>query len=113
MHGYKPPYKYVEMIWDDAASNSDAWVHKDDIQEPEQVITRGWMIKEDDRAVYLASSVSNIKDFEDTVGNTMTIPKGMIVTRRDIRVSNASSKSRNNLRTKPGTEELHREQSKG
>lgn len=109
---YKPPYQYIEVIWDDAASNTDAWVHKDEMQEPEQVLTRGWMIKEDDRAIYIASSVSNTKDFEDTVGNTMTVPKGMLVSRRNLRVSSiAKRKPRHKLHTKPGTEEVHREQS--
>lgn len=94
MKKYLPPYKYVEVIWDDAASNSEAWVHKDDIALPEQVITRGWIIKEDERSIAIASSVSNIEEFEDTVGNTMTIPVGMIVSRRELRVTNAVSKSR-------------------
>lgn len=108
---YRPPYKFVEIVWDDAASNSDAWVHKDDIALPEQVITRGWLIKEDVRSVAIASSVSNIEEFEDTVGNTMTIPIGMIVSRRELKVSNASVKLRHKVRTKSSTEEVHREPS--
>lgn len=109
--GYRPPYPFVEVIWDDAASNSEAWVHKDDIALPEQVITRGWLIKENDRSIAIASSISNIEEFEDTVGNTMTIPKGMIVSRRKITVSNASSKPRHKLHPKPDAEEVHREPS--
>lgn len=92
MSGYKPPYKFVEVIWDDAASNSEAWVHKNDLALPEQVITRGWLIKEDDRAIYIASSIANNVEFEDTVGNTMTIPKGMVVSRRDLKVASARIK---------------------
>jgi hypothetical protein len=113
MKKYVPPYPFVEVIWDDAASNSEAWVHKDDIAAPEQVITRGWLIKEDERSIAVASSVSNIEEFEDTVGNTMTIPKGMIVSRRNIKVANARSKSRHNVHPKSGTEEVHREPRKG
>lgn len=92
MSVYKPPYKFVEVIWDDAASNSEAWVHKNDLALPEQVITRGWLIKEDDRAIYIASSIANNVEFEDTVGNTMTIPKGMVVSRRDLKVASARIK---------------------
>lgn len=110
---YKPPYQLVEVKWDDAASNSEAWVHKDDMEAPEQVITIGFVIKEDERAVYIASSVANDEDHEETVGNTMTIPKGMIVSRRNIRISDASRKPRHKLHTKPSAEELHREPSKG
>lgn len=110
---YRPPYKLTEVIWDDAASNSEAWVHKDDMEAPEQVITVGYVIKEDDRAVYIASSVSNDKAHEDTVGNTMTIPKGMIVTRREIKVSNAKRKPRHKVHPKSCTKELHREPSEG
>lgn len=110
---YRPPYKLVEVIWDDAASNSEAWVHKDDMESPEQVITIGFVIKEDDRAIYIASSIANDEDHEDTVGNTMTIPKGMIVSRREVRLSSVRNKPRHKLHTKSGTEEIHREPSKG
>lgn len=110
---YRPPYKFIEVIWDDAASNSDAWVHKDDIALPEQVITRGWLIKEDERSVAIASSVSNVEEFEDTVGNTMTIPRGMIISRRELKVSNASVKLRHKVHTKSSPEEVHREPSQG
>lgn len=111
--GYVPPYKLTEVIWDDAASNSEAWVHKDDMEAPEQVITIGYVIKEDDRAVYIASSVANDEEHEETVGNTMTIPKGMIVSRRNVKVVNASRKLRHKIHTEPSAEELHREPSDG
>ncbi len=84
---YKPPYKYVEVVWEDATSNSESWVHINDIVAPERVVTRGWLVKETEKAVTLASSVSLEEDFEETVGNTMTVPVGMIVSRRELRVS--------------------------
>lgn len=89
---YAPPYPFVEIIWDDAASNSETWVTAEQITGPEQVITRGWLVKETDTFVALAGSVANEDLDEDHVGNTMTIPKGMIVSRRELRLSTARPK---------------------
>jgi hypothetical protein len=82
---YKPPYPLVEVIWDDAASNSETWVTTKDIQPPEQVVTVGYLVKERKRYVCVASSVPNEDCHEDQIGNTMTIPNGMIVTMREIK----------------------------
>lgn len=82
---YKPPYPLVEVIWDDAASNSETWVTTKDIQPPEQVITVGYLVKERKRFVTIASSVANEAVHEEQIGNTMTIPRGMIVTMREIK----------------------------
>jgi len=90
--GYRPPYKLVEIIWDDASSNSETWVAVKDITEPEQVITVGFLVKETDKFVSVATSVSNEDLDEDVVGNTMTIPLGMIVSRRDIVAKTAIKK---------------------
>lgn len=89
---YRPPYPFEEVIWDDAASNSESWVHISDVIAPEQVVTRGWLVKETEKAVTLAASVSMQQEFEETVGNTMTIPKGMIVSRRQITVHSKKAK---------------------
>lgn len=89
---YTPPYPFVEIVWDDAASNSATWVEVSEVTAPEQVITRGFMVKETDTYVCLAGSVSNEELHEQTVGNTMTIPKGMIVSRRELRLSTARPK---------------------
>lgn len=111
MRPYAPPYKLVEIIWDDAASNASTWVHKDNMEHPEQVVTVGWLIKEDDKAVYTASSIANDKEHEDDVGNTMVIPKGMIVSRREVKLTNARSKPRHILHPQSNTKEVHREPS--
>lgn len=99
MTNYKPPYSFVEVIWDDAASNTEAWVGVNDIAAPEQVITRGWLVKETDTYVSVAASVSNEELHEETVGNTMTIPKGMIASRRELTVSTKKTKAKGNERT--------------
>ncbi len=84
---YKPTYPLVEVIWDDAASNSESWVNVKDITEPEQVITVGYLVKKTKTSLTVAASVSNEELHEDIVGNTMTIPRGMIVSFRELKVS--------------------------
>lgn len=91
---YVPPYPFIEVVWDDAASNSSTWVTIAEVTGPEQVITRGWLVKETDTFLSIASSVSNVEIEEDTVGNTMTIPNGMIVSRRALRLSTAKTRAR-------------------
>lgn len=86
---YAPPYPFIEIVWDDASSNSETWVTADAIAAPEQVITRGWLVKETETFVSIAGSVANESLEEDYVGNTMTIPKGMIVARRELKLSTA------------------------
>lgn len=86
---YKPPYKFVEVVWEDAASNSETWVTAKEITAPEEVITRGWLIRDEPKYVAIASSVSNEDLEEDHVGNTLTIPRGMIMTMRELRLTTA------------------------
>lgn len=103
------PYPLVEVIWDDASSNSESWVHVNDVVAPERVNTTGFLVKETDKAITIAASVSMEEAFIDTVGNTMTIPKGMIVSQREVRIVNARSKLRHKVHPKSGAEEVHRE----
>jgi hypothetical protein len=83
---YVPPFPFIEIIWDDAASNSATWVDIADVCKPEQVVTRGWLVVETDDYVSIVSSVSNDEANERNVGNVMTVPKGMIVKRRELSV---------------------------
>lgn len=89
---YKPPYKFVEIIWDDAASNSKTWVEIADVAPPAPVITRGWLVRDEPKFVSVASSVSNEELEIDNVGNTMTVPRGMIVTMRELRLTTVRAK---------------------
>jgi hypothetical protein len=94
---YKPPYKFVEIIWDDAASNAETWVSTKDITGPEQVITRGWLVREESKFVAVASSVSNEDLEEDHVGNTITIPRGMITSMRELRLTTVKARKAKNV----------------
>jgi len=89
---YKPPYKFVEVVWEDAASNSETWVKAEEITAPEEVITRGWLVRDELKYVAIASSVSNEDLAEDHVGNTLTIPRGMIMTMRELRLTTVKAK---------------------
>jgi hypothetical protein len=100
---YKPPYKFVEIVWDDAASNSETWVLARNIAGPEQVITRGWLVRDEPKYVAVASSVSNEDLEEDHVGNTITVPRGMVVSMRELRLTTHIAKVRK-VRAAPPTE---------
>jgi hypothetical protein len=112
MSGVEQGREFWEVVWDDAASN-DGWVDVDADTTPERIVTRGWLIRKTETYLTLAASQHLSDENKNRVGSTQTIPCGMIVSKRKLKVTNASSKSRNNLRTKPGAEELHREPSKG
>jgi hypothetical protein len=98
VNAYKVPYKFVEIIWDDASSNSESWANIKDIAEPEQVISRGWLVKETGEPgsiegyVCVAASLSNEELAEEVVGNTMTVPRGMIVSMRELSVRTTKPK---------------------
>jgi hypothetical protein len=91
---YLPPYPLVEIIWNDAASNPTTWVPLEDIEGHEQVRSVGFLVKEGGDFIALAGSVSN-EDIEDeTVGNTLSIPRGMIVSTRTIRQGSKARKAK-------------------
>lgn len=86
---YVPPHKFYEVIWLDAASNSETWVAVSEVTGPEEVITRGWLVKDVPEYVCLASSVSNEDLHNETVGNTLTIPRGMVKSMRELKLTTA------------------------
>ncbi len=81
---WKNPYPLVEIIWDDATSNTETWVKLEDICEPCRINTTGWLVKETKAAVTIAGSVGGNEQSTATVGNTMTIPRGMIFSRKTL-----------------------------
>lgn len=109
--GSKIKFKSVEVIWNDASSNSETWVSVADISAPEQVNTCGWLVRDTPDYITVASSVSADGRDDDIVGNTMTIPRGMIVTIKELRSANARSSTQHNLRPEPGAKTVHREPS--
>lgn len=93
---YVPPFPLVDICWDDAASKDDTWVPLTDLDEsaPEKVRTVGFLVKETDKVYVVAGSVAN-EDIEDeTVGNTMIIPKGMVTSYRRVRLETVRPKQK-------------------
>lgn len=100
-----PHNKFVEVVWNDAASN-DGWVELTADTDPQQIITRGWLVKENPNYLVLAASLQIGK--ADTVGSTQIIPLGMIVSQRELKVTNArNSKPQHKLHPEPDPEEVH------
>lgn len=100
---------FVEVEWVDAVSN-EAWSASSDDMSPSTMVTRGWLIKETDTYIVLANSLhKETKDF----GGTNSIPKGMQLAVRKLKVSYASNKLRHKLHPQSGPEELYREPGKG
>lgn len=105
------PFKtYLEIEWEDAASN-DGWADKDTDLSPEIILSRGWLVKKTSNYLTLANSIH--RDNDHQFGGTQTIPLGMILKCRELKVTNARSKSRHNIHPEPGAEKIHREPSKG
>ena len=72
-------YALVRVLWDDAASDS-GWHTASTIRlEPQLVTTTGYLIKETQKYILIAHTVSG-----DDVNGTMQIPKGMIVERKTL-----------------------------
>jgi len=99
---------YLEVIWNDAASN-DGWVDTSDDTSPIKIISRGWLIKETPTYLVLAAA-KHCAEESTTVGSTQTIPTGMIIKKRTLRISNAARKTRNKIHPQPNSEAVHREQ---
>lgn len=100
----------MEVTWHDASSE-DGWIDKDTDLSPPVMVTRGWLYKDEKNYLVLVNTIR--KDMDGGVGGSNTIPKGMIISQRKLKVSNASNKLRHKLHPEPGAEELHREPSKG
>lgn len=101
---------FMEVVWDDAVSN-DGWVSVDEDAQPERIVSRGWLIKETSSYLLLAGAL--YERHGNTIGSTQTIPTGMIVSRRKLKVSNASSKLRHKVHPQPDPKEVHREPGEG
>lgn len=74
----KYPFPLVEIKWRDAQT-SHGWDHADDVDlEVPVVTTIGFLVKEDEHALMVASSVGDDKH----TNARMLIPIGMVVSRK-------------------------------
>lgn len=81
----KKELPFMEVIWLDASSE-DGWIDDTTDLAPPVMITRGWLYKDEEKYLVLVNSL--VKEGDGSVGGSNTIPKGMIVSSRMLRVSN-------------------------
>ena len=76
----KVVYPYVEVIWQDAATDQ-GWKDQSDIDEdPELAMTRGWVVRENEVFVWIAATV----DEQGTHTQRIKVPVAMIKSRKEI-----------------------------
>ena len=71
-------HKFVEIVWDDASA-VDSWRTPDDLPALARIVTRGWLVVDDEEKVTTAGSY---QEGEDMVGEIITIPRGCVVSLR-------------------------------
>ena len=77
--------KLVIVEWGDAWSGA-AWENEKDIDStPVPVTSVGWLIKRDNKGVYLAATIEGDKLEGPNIGNRKFVPKGMIKSVREVR----------------------------
>ena len=72
------PYPLVEILWDDAATES-CWQDPSLALQDQHVTTIGFLVKETEKYILIASTFAG-----DHVNASIQIPRAMIVKRRDV-----------------------------
>lgn len=68
-------YKFVEVKWIDSASTS-TWSTLKDLAEPVTILTRGWLVRDEETYVVLAGSRCLKTDHDTEIfGEHITIPR--------------------------------------
>lgn len=70
--------RFVEVIWHDAHSNDEWQNWQDVVLKPARVVTRGFIVREDDRLLMVAGTIGTEDGLVADTCSTITIPKGMI-----------------------------------
>lgn len=78
----KPKYKYVEVTWIDAISDS-SWLQEADFPLPAIITTRGWLVREEKDFITLAGTLGQEGDF----GEVITIPRCWANAIKELKVS--------------------------
>lgn len=81
-------YSLVTVSWVDSCSPDGGWTYSKQIvkdYEPSEVRSIGWLVRETDTALVLASHVANPDDADiEQVDGLMAIPKVAIVARAEM-----------------------------
>lgn len=100
MTARKIPFRFVEVLWEDAASHNASWADLEEVEKDGigtvMVLTRGWLIKERERYVSIAGSVFADDEDSEQVGNITSIPRGMIRHIKDLKIVTARKKCTDN-----------------
>lgn len=80
------PYPLVEVVWDDAATES-GWQDPALALQDQHVTTVGFLVKETPKYFLIASTFADAH-----VNATIQIPVGMIVSRRDVTLKSKPAK---------------------
>ncbi len=75
--------EYVEVFWDDALSTAE-WVDRGALPKTPRNVTRGWLIKEDEKELVLAATLQ--VSGGDSLGEVVNILQGMVVGMRVMRI---------------------------
>lgn len=78
-------WPFVEVHWKDAASRAE-WQVRGEKSKLAEVIHRGWLYEEDGDSISLCAGVVMGKTGVTDVGDTITIPRGCIVTIKEIEI---------------------------
>jgi hypothetical protein len=81
----KEDWKFVEVHWKDAASLAE-WLGRDHVPKLAEVIHRGWLWHETGDAITLCAGLVMGKSGVTDVGDSITIPRGCIVSITEIEV---------------------------
>lgn len=97
----RAPFPLVAIVWDDA-STDHGWQHVDEDDTARNlVLTVGFLTREDDHYIYLASTC----DEQRNTNSRIKIPRGMVSTRTEVatpRRGNAKRRSSNAEQTDDG-----------
>ena len=83
-------YRYVELRWDDAQSES-GWADRKDLVGVARCVTRGWLIRETSEEIVLAMTLQG-EDGSKGFGGTWAIPRSTV--RGEIRTLDVDRKSK-------------------
>lgn len=96
----KPPFELVAVVWDDA-STDHGWQHVDDDDtERNLVITVGFLTREDEHYLYLASTCDESRNTNARI----KIPLGMVAERSSVQFTQRRGTSRRSRNAKQADE---------
>jgi len=82
-------FPFVEVVWVDSAVSSDQWCEVKSLPRPITIVSRGWLVINDDGCIAIAASHQD--EDNSMVGESITIPKEAIKSITDLPVQQQSA----------------------